>query len=117
MLSSVSHDLKTPLAAIRTAVTSLRDGAITWSSQDEALFLETIDAQSARLQHVISDMLDLTRIEAGALHPIVKPIALADLVEDALEQAAPVLADHHVERDVELGLDAACDEVLTIQAL
>ena len=65
LMTSISHDLKTPLAGIKASVSSLLDNSVVWSEEDSAAFLETIDSQADRLDRVISDILDLNRIESG----------------------------------------------------
>ena len=74
LMTSISHDLKTPLAGIKTAVSSLLDGTVAWSDEDVQAFLETIDSQADRLNRVISDILDLNRIESGVVRADVPPV-------------------------------------------
>jgi two-component system sensor histidine kinase KdpD len=87
LLTSISHDLKTPLAGIKTAVSSLLDAGVTWSEQDAAAFLATIDSQVERLDRLISDILDLNRIESGAVAPMLEAVPARFVLEEALERA------------------------------
>ena len=69
LLASVSHDLRTPLATIKTAVSSLQDASVDWSPEARADFLEAIDEETDRLTRMVANLLDLSRIEGGALRP------------------------------------------------
>ena len=69
MLAGVSHDLRTPLASIKTAVSSLRQPGAAIGPEDRAELLELIELQSDRLARLVTNLLDMTRIEAGALEP------------------------------------------------
>jgi two-component system sensor histidine kinase KdpD len=66
LLSTVSHDLRSPLTAMKGAVGNLRAGDIQWSEDDVARFLETIEAQTDRLTAIVSDLLQMSRLEGGA---------------------------------------------------
>ena len=88
LMASVSHDLKTPLATIKASVSSLLDASVAWSEQDKLAFLETIESQTDRLDRVISDILDLSRIQAGAIASDIRPTFVLDVVDDAREAAA-----------------------------
>jgi two-component system sensor histidine kinase KdpD len=80
LMASISHDLKTPLATIKAAVSSILDRSVNWSPEDIDAFLQTIDSQSDRLNRVISDILDLNRIESGVLTPDQLPVNLRHLL-------------------------------------
>jgi two-component system sensor histidine kinase KdpD len=81
LLSSVSHDLRTPLTAIKAAVSSLRED-VDWSEDDRQSFLETIESQADRLTGTVSNLLQMTRLEGGAVHPSVEAIELVPLLEE-----------------------------------
>jgi two-component system sensor histidine kinase KdpD len=89
LMASISHDLKTPLAGIKTAVSSLLDEEVRWSDQDRRSFLDTIDSQADRLDRVITDILDLTRIESGARAPRRTPVQRRDHLAEACVRTAP----------------------------
>src|SRR5205807_1195990 len=67
LLSSVSHDLRTPLTAIKTAAANLISPEVRWSDAARREFLEAIDREADRLSRLVANLLDLSRIEAGAL--------------------------------------------------
>ena len=74
LLRAVSHDLRTPLASIKASVSSLRQDDIVWPPAATAEFLETIDEETDRLDALVGNLLDMSRIEAGAV--VVTPVAV-----------------------------------------
>lgn len=80
LLRAVSHDLRTPLASIKAAATSLLDTDVAFTPDDRADLLQTIDAEVDRLDAVVANLLDASRLEAGALAVHAAPAALDDLV-------------------------------------
>ncbi|MBX7159985.1 MAG: DUF4118 domain-containing protein [Acidimicrobiia bacterium] len=85
LLNAVSHDLRTPLASIKTAATSLRqtDVELPEAARDE--FLATIDDQSDRLNRIVGNLLDMSRIQAGAVTVLRRPVGIDDVVAAAVE--------------------------------
>jgi two-component system sensor histidine kinase KdpD len=84
LLGAVSHDLRTPLSSIKTAVSSLRQPGAALGPEDQAELLELIELQSDRLARLVTNLLDMTRIEAGALEPRPAAMAFDELVDEAL---------------------------------
>jgi K+-sensing histidine kinase KdpD len=84
LLGAVSHDLRTPLASIKTAVSSLRQPGTALRAEDRDELLELIELQADRLSRLVTNLLDMTRIEAGALEPRPAAVAIDELVEEAL---------------------------------
>jgi two-component system sensor histidine kinase KdpD len=84
LMGAVSHDLRTPLASVKTAVSSLRSSDVQLDPHDRAELLELIEEQADRLARLVTNLLDMTRIESGALE--LRPIAIAfdELVAEAL---------------------------------
>jgi two-component system sensor histidine kinase KdpD len=80
LLSSVSHDLRSPLTAIKAAVGSLRDPAVHWSQQDEAVFLETIESQTDRLTTTVTNILEMSRLEGHAVRAVLERVEIAPLL-------------------------------------
>ncbi len=117
LLASVSHDLKTPLAGIKTAVSSLLDQSVRWTPEDVASFLETIDSQVDRLDRVISDILDLNRIESGAVAPMRRTVSARQLLEDAADQTRASTAGRAVTVSADEAVAVETDESLLLQAL
>jgi two-component system sensor histidine kinase KdpD len=85
LLAAVSHDLRTPLATIRAAVSSLRQTDVTLSREDQAELLATIEDGTGRLERLIDNLLDLSRIRADAVRPLSRRVSLDEIVPRALE--------------------------------
>jgi two-component system sensor histidine kinase KdpD len=79
LLAAVSHDLRTPLAAVKAAVTTLRQTDVAWSTEDQAALLATIEEGADRLDSLIGNLLDMSRIQTGALQPFLRPTALDEV--------------------------------------
>jgi two-component system sensor histidine kinase KdpD len=88
LLTAVSHDLRTPLASIKAAITSLRQDDLTWSDEDEQALLATIEEGSDRLEGLIGNLLDMSRVHTGSLQPFLRPTALDEVVPLALRGLA-----------------------------
>jgi two-component system, OmpR family, sensor histidine kinase KdpD len=85
LLRAVSHDLRSPLTGIRTAIGALRNPTLSLSSEDRGELLETIELESSRLGRLVGDLLDLSRLEAGAAPPDVEAWDLADLIRQTVD--------------------------------
>jgi two-component system sensor histidine kinase KdpD len=88
LLQGVSHDLRTPLASIKAAVTSLQQTDVAWSAADREELLGTIDAAADRLDRLVANLLDMSRLQSGALSLRCGPVALEDVVASALSGLA-----------------------------
>ncbi|MFE9569132.1 ATP-binding protein [Streptomyces sp. NPDC006692] len=84
LLAAVSHDLRTPLASIKASVTSLRADDVEWSEADEAELLEGIEAGTDRLDHLVGNLLDMSRLQTGTVTPIIRDTDLDEVVPMAL---------------------------------
>ncbi|MEV0006891.1 ATP-binding protein [Streptomyces sp. NPDC051840] len=84
LLAAVSHDLRTPLAAIKAAVSSLRSDDVAWSDADEAEFLAAIEDGADRLDHLVGNLLDMSRLQTGTVTPLIREIDLDEVVPMAL---------------------------------
>ncbi|MFF4189391.1 ATP-binding protein [Streptomyces sp. NPDC001691] len=84
LLAAVSHDLRTPLASIKASVTSLRSDDVEWSEADEAELLEGIEAGADRLDHLVGNLLDMSRLQTGTVTPIIREVDLDEVVPMAL---------------------------------
>ena len=97
LLQAVSHDLRTPLASIKASASSLRQTDIEWSDQDRAEFLETIEEETDRLTALVSNLLDMSRLQAGVLQPSLRSVNLEEVVPAAIaslgERAYGVIYD------------------------
>jgi two-component system sensor histidine kinase KdpD len=84
ILSAVSHDLRTPLAAIKASVTSLLSSEVDWAPADRDAFLHAIDEESDRLDALVGNLLDMSRLQTGALQVDPSPVGLDEVVPAAL---------------------------------
>ncbi|MFI5526298.1 ATP-binding protein [Streptomyces platensis] len=84
LLAAVSHDLRTPLAGIKASVTSLRSDDVAWSPEDEAELLAGIEAGADRLDHLVGNLLDMSRLQTGTVTPLIREIDLDEVVPMAL---------------------------------
>lgn len=84
LLAAVSHDLRTPLASIKASVTSLRSDDVAWSPEDEAELLAGIEAGADRLDHLVGNLLDMSRLQTGTVTPLIREIDLDEVVPMAL---------------------------------
>ncbi|MCM3298035.1 DUF4118 domain-containing protein [Streptomyces pseudogriseolus] len=107
LLAAVSHDLRTPLAGIKAAVTSLRSDDVEWSEEDEAELLEAIEEGADRLDQLVGNLLDMSRLQTGTVTPVLRetdldevvPMALGGVPEDSVELDIPeTLPMVHVDR-------------------
>lgn len=100
LLTSISHDLKTPLASVLGAASTLRDLAARLSDTEKADLLATVIDESERLNRFIANLLDMTRLESGAVAPNAVRLDLADIIGSVLRRAGKILAQHNVRLDV-----------------
>ncbi len=100
LLTSISHDLKTPLAAVLGSAGTLRDLADKLSTGEKAELLSTIIDELERLNRFIANLLDMTKLESGAITPNVALHDLGEIVGSALRRASRILARHEVELDL-----------------
>lgn len=84
ILRAVSHDLRTPLAGIKLAVTALRRQNKRLPAEVQAEMLETIESYSDRLESLVGNLLDMSRISSGSAAPLTAPITWRDAIEEAL---------------------------------
>ena len=97
ILSSVSHELRTPLATIKAAATSLRSGEVGWDSAARAELLGAIDDEADQLNRLVGNLLDMSRIEAGALRPSRQWNLLQEIVGGVVERMRPLTGQHQLE--------------------
>ncbi|WP_375000559.1 ATP-binding protein [Aeromicrobium sp. CTD01-1L150] len=114
LLAAVSHDLRTPLAAVRAAVDSLRSQEVTWSPADEAELLSIIDDGTTRLATLVDNLLDMSRIHTGAVTPAVTEVGLASAVLNALR---PLDDAHRIDVTVDPRLTILADSGLLDRVL
>ncbi|MFD5948135.1 ATP-binding protein [Streptomyces collinus] len=84
LLAAVSHDLRTPLAGIKASVSSLRSDDVEWSEEDQAELLAAIEEGADRLDHLVGNLLDMSRLQTGTVTPLIREIDLDEVVPMAL---------------------------------
>ncbi|MFI5678924.1 sensor histidine kinase [Streptomyces cellulosae] len=84
LLAAVSHDLRTPLAGIKASVSSLRSDDVEWSQEDQAELLAAIEEGADRLDHLVGNLLDMSRLQTGTVTPIIREIDVDEVVPMAL---------------------------------
>ena len=100
LLSSISHDLRTPLASIIGSITALRSGGARYPAEAREELMTTIQEEAERLNRFVGNLLDTTRLEAGTIEFKREMVDLAEIVETALRRAARILAHHKVAVDL-----------------
>ncbi len=104
LIAAVSHDLRTPLAAIRATIEAITDGVVT-DEETVARYLRTMNAGTRELSGLIDDLFELSRIDAGALTLDPRPSSVALVVSQALEQLQPQAAARGVDLRDEIAPD------------
>jgi two-component system, OmpR family, sensor histidine kinase KdpD len=84
LLAAVSHDLRTPLASIKASVSSLRQTDVQWSPADQAALLATIEQNADRLDALIGNLLDMSRLHTGSLEPFLRSTTIEEVAPVAL---------------------------------
>lgn len=107
ILSSVSHELRTPLSTIKAAATSLRSGEVSWDSPARAELLAAIDDEADHLNLLVGNLLDMSRLESGALKPRRQWNLISEIVGSVLARMRRLTETHKVEVDVSEDLPLA----------
>jgi two-component system sensor histidine kinase KdpD len=89
LLAAVSHDLRTPLASIKASVSTLRQTDVAWTAADEEALLATIEDGADRLDALIGNLLDMSRLATGSLEPFLRPTSVEEVAPAALLGLAP----------------------------
>lgn len=100
LMSAVSHDLRTPLASIMTSVTSLLEPDIEWDEQTRRDFLQGIYDEARRLNRLVGNLLEMSRIEGGALRPEKDWYSIGEVIGAVVQRLEPLAADHRIQVDV-----------------
>lgn len=114
LLAAVSHELRTPLTAIKASVTSLLDRSVQWDNASQGEFLQAIDEETDRLTLMVGNLLDLSRIESGALRPDKGWYDIAELMADVTNRLSSLAFDHEMRINVEPDLPLAYFDYIEI---
>ena len=118
LLTSISHDLKTPLASILGSSGTLKGHRATLDDESQDELIGTIHEEAERLNRFIANLLDMTKLESGAIEPKLEWIDLADVLGSAVRRAGPILTQHALRIQLEPELPMLkLDPVLFEQSL
>ncbi|MGE3304220.1 MAG: DUF4118 domain-containing protein, partial [Hyphomonadaceae bacterium] len=104
MLASLSHDLKTPIAGILGAASSLRTYGDKYDAATRAELLASVESEAERMQRYVAKLLDMTRLEAGGVNAKIEPLDVADVAAAVLKRAAPIAEGVWLDADISPGL-------------
>ena len=90
LLAAVSHDLRTPLASIKAAATSLLSSEVHWSPDDAGGFAKTINAETDRLTHLVANLLDMSRLQTASVRAALRPTRVDDLLYRAVDSLGSI---------------------------
>lgn len=117
LLNAVSHDLRTPLASIKTSATALLLADSNWTVEEGREFLEAIDHQADRLNRLVGNLLDLSRIEAGVLRPVLEWYDVDEVIETILPHVCPLVGSRPFHVDVQTHLVPVQVDLLRLEEL
>ena len=117
LLSSVSHDLRTPLAAITGAVSALRDEAAGTEPRERSELLETIAEEAGRLERLLANLLDMTRLESGGIELKREWVPLEEIVGGALTRLEAQLAGREIRTEIPAELPLAFGDPVLLEQL
>ena len=112
LLNAVSHDLRTPIASAKAAVSSLRSHDVVWTEADRHELLASADAALDRLTALVTNLLDLSRVQAGVLTVVSTPVDLEEVVDRALDHVGPTRPPEVAHGQIDIDIPAALPEVL-----
>ncbi|MDA8081389.1 MAG: ATP-binding protein [Actinomycetota bacterium] len=118
LLGSVSHDLRTPLASIKTAASSLSDLSADLDPNQRLELLDTISVQTDRLTRLVVNLLDMSRIEAGVLTPRPSTVEVAELIEEGIDALGDDQARQQIQvRSCPHEIFVSADHILISQVI
>ena len=117
MLQAVSHDLRTPLAAIKASSSSLLSTEVDWPETVRRELLQTIEDEADRLNRIVGNLLDMSRLQAGGVSVHRRPVGVDEIVETALSNVSGIEADRQIDVSIGDGLEADVDAALVERAL
>jgi len=100
LLSSISHDLRTPLASIKASASSLLQDDVQWSDEERRSFTLAIEREADRLNRLVANLLDMSRIEGGALKPEKEWYPIDELIHDVLGHMQPQLLSREMQTSI-----------------
>ncbi|MGH2441929.1 MAG: ATP-binding protein [Chloroflexota bacterium] len=117
LLNAVSHDLRTPLASIKASASAMLLPGSRWSAGQQRELLVTIDQEVDRLNRLVGNLLDLSRIEAGVLMPALEWYDVKEIVDGVLPRIRHLIGDHQFSTELEPDLGAVQVDLVRVEAL
>ena len=111
ILRSVSHDLRSPLASIKASVSTLRQTDVTWPEDTQQEFLSSIESETDRLTSIVTNLLDLSRLESGVMQPTIRAVSLEEVVPSVVHYFEANHTNLHLVLPTEIE-DVAVDPAL-----
>jgi two-component system sensor histidine kinase KdpD len=111
LLNAVSHDLRTPIASAKAAVSGLRSKDISWTESDRDELLANADTALDRLTSLVTDLLDLSRVQAGVLTVATTRVALEDVVSRVLDHLGPSTSSAPSDAAIDVDIPTTLPEV------
>ena len=115
LMGSVSHDLRTPLASIKASISDLADPGLHLSDEDRVTLLRTTEEETDRLTRLVTNLLDMSRIQAGALVPHRSATPLDELIGAVVARLAGIFAEHRLRVELADSLPLADVDYLLIE--
>jgi two-component system, OmpR family, sensor histidine kinase KdpD len=115
LLSSLSHDLRTPLASITGAITTLRELGQNMPAESRDDLLASIEEEAARLNRFVSNLFDMTRIESGLMKARRDPVDLATVIDAAAARAGRIHPDLEIETSIAPDLPPALGDAALLE--
>ncbi|MDQ1516050.1 MAG: two-component system, OmpR family, sensor histidine kinase KdpD [Actinomycetota bacterium] len=115
LIGSVSHDLRTPLASIKASISDLADPGLRLSDEDRATLLRTTEEETDRLTRLVTNLLDMSRIQAGALVPHTSATPLDELIGAVVARLSAMLGEHRLVVQISDGLPLADVDYLLVE--
>lgn len=117
LLNAVSHDLRTPLASIKASATTLLLGDVRWNEEQGREFLHAIDQEADRLNRLVGNLLDLSRMEAGVLRPVLEWYDVHEVVDGVMPRLRPLLNGRRLDVSIDAGIPAVRLDLVRIEEL
>ncbi|HEV7535220.1 MAG TPA: ATP-binding protein [Acidimicrobiia bacterium] len=115
LIGSVSHDLRTPLASIKASISDLADPGLHLSDADRRMLLRTTEEETDRLTRLVTNLLDMSRIQAGALVPHTSATPIDELIGAVVGRLGPMLAEHRLGVEIDDGLPLVDVDYLLVE--
>lgn len=117
LLNAVSHDLRTPLASIKASASALLLDDSIWTMDEGREFVQAIDRQADRLNRLVGNLLDLSRIEAGVLRPVLEWYDVEEIFATILPHLQPIVDSHPFHIDIQPGIPSVQVDLLRLEEL